>query len=64
MKRAMERKVSALVLALLGAVLIAASLVWFVHDLMGVSNWALREGAVVGAVLIGIVCAVGELTRR
>jgi hypothetical protein len=60
----MKRKISVLVLALLGAVPIAASLVWFVHDLMGVSTWALREGAVVGAVLIGVVCAVSELKRR
>jgi len=64
MSDAMKGKISLLVLALMGAVLIAASLVWFVHDLMGVSSWALREGAVFGAVLVGVICAVSELRRR
>ncbi len=60
----MKKTISLLVFALTGAVLVAASLVWFAHDLMGVPQGVLRNDAVFGAVLIGVVCAVSELKRK
>jgi hypothetical protein len=60
----MQKAVHLRVLAIIGAVLVAASVVWLAHDLMGVPPWILREDALFGAALIGVACAVGELRRK
>ncbi len=53
-------RVLALAAAIVGAVVIAT----IAHDLMGVSPWRIRQDALAGAALIGIVCAAQSLFVR